>query len=465
VDLPGLTYAWAFGDGATSTAQSPSHAYAAAGSYPVTLTVTDADGLKATSSTTATVSAGSSQPFPNNGNPPPLPPPTGPVVNVSTVSQLQSAVANLQSGQTILIAPGTYKLTDTLYVPQNLTNVAIRGASGKAADVVIQGDAVLDPTAPYSGSAIWGAGSGISGTLPNGIWMSNVQGVTVGDLTIKDFVDDAIQLNAGVQSPLIHDVVMLDTGEQLLKSNPDGSGGGVNNGVVEYCTIGYTVAAPNNYTNGIDLHTTQNWVIRDNLFQNNYTTNPMTTVSSGAMVGPAILIWNGSKNATVVGNTFVNNQHEIAFGLSGPSSITDDNSGGVIANNMIYRSGGQHGDVGIEVWNSPNTEVAYNTVILNGDYPNAVEYRFATTTGVKILYNLTDSAITQRDGASATVTGNVTSGVSSSWFVNEAIGDLHLTSKATGAIGKGTFLPEVSTDYDGQARPSNGPTDVGADQH
>ncbi len=45
-------------------------------------------------------------------------------------------------------------------------------------------------------------------------------------------------------------------------------GGGVNNGIVEYCTIGYTVAAPNNYTNGIDVHTGQNWIIRDNVFQN-----------------------------------------------------------------------------------------------------------------------------------------------------------------------------------------------------
>ena len=30
----------------------------------------------------------------------------------------------------------------------------------------------------------------------------------------------------------------------------------------------------------------------------------------------------------------------------------------------------------------------------NGDYVNAVEYRFTNTTGVQILYNLTDAAIT-----------------------------------------------------------------------
>jgi PKD repeat protein len=463
VDQPGLQYAWAFGDGGTGSGQSPTHTYSTAGTYTTTLTVTDPDGLTASSSATVTVSAGS-EPFPNNGNPPSLPPPTGTVINVSTDSQLESAVANLQSGQTIMIAPGTYKLADTLWVPQGINNIAIRGASGKAGDVVIEGDAVLDPTAPYNGSAVWGPGSGISGTIQFGIWLGNVQGVTVGDVTLKNFIYDAIILNAGVQSPLIHDVVMLDSGEQLLKSNPDGSGGGVNNGVVEYCTIGYTVAAPNDYTNGIDVHTGQNWVIRDNFFKNIYTTNPNSFAGPGGLAGPAILVWNHSKNFTVVANAFVNNQREIAFGLSDPGTITDDNTGGLIANNMIYRSGGQNGDVAIGVWNSPGTEVAYNSVILNGDYFNAVEYRYATTTGVKVLYNLTDAAITARDGASATVTGNVTTGAQSSWFVNEAVGDLHLTAQASGAIGKGTYLAEVGTDYDGQARPTGGPTDVGADQ-
>jgi PKD repeat protein len=464
----GFTYTWNFGDGSTGTGASPTHTYATAGTYTVTLTATDKDGgASAPASATVTVSAapsGSSQPFPSNANPPALPAPTGTVINVSTVSQLQSAVSNLQSGQTILIAPGTYNLTGTLYVPQGLTNIAIRGASGKAADVVLKGDAVLTSSAPYSGSAVWGSGSGISGTMPFGIWLGNVQGVTIGDLTIENFVDDAIILNAGVQSPLIHDVVMLDTGEQLLKSNPDGSGGGVNNGVVEYCTIGYSTAAPNNYTNGVDVHTGQNWTIRNNLFENILTTNPLTTVTSGAQAGPAVLIWNGSKNCTTVGNTFINCQREIAYGLSAPSTITDDNSGSLIANNMIYRSGAQHGDVAIGVWNSPGTVVADNTVILNGDYVNAVEYRFATTTGVQILYNLTDAAITQRNGATATVTGNITN-AQASWFVNESVGNLHLTAAAISAIGHGGSVAQVSTDYDGQPRPTGSAPDVGADQY
>ena len=68
-----------------------------------------------------------------------LPAPPGSVVNVSTEAQLQNAVAQLQSNTTILVAPGIYTLTRTLYINGTLTNVARRGSSGNANDVMLQG--------------------------------------------------------------------------------------------------------------------------------------------------------------------------------------------------------------------------------------------------------------------------------------------------------------------------------------
>ena len=47
---------------------------------------------------------------------PPLPAPTGRVVSVATVAQLQAAVAALTSKTTILIQPGTYRLTQQLRI-------------------------------------------------------------------------------------------------------------------------------------------------------------------------------------------------------------------------------------------------------------------------------------------------------------------------------------------------------------
>jgi len=56
-------------------------------------------------------------------------------VNVATEPQLQAAVAGLTSNTTILIAPGTYTLANTLYVNGMFTNVALRGSSGLFTDL------------------------------------------------------------------------------------------------------------------------------------------------------------------------------------------------------------------------------------------------------------------------------------------------------------------------------------------
>jgi len=435
--LDTFTYAWNFGDGTTSTLSSPSHTYSAYGSYTVTLTVTDKDGAAGSASKSVTVQAASStSTFPNNVNVPALPAPTGTVINVSTAAQLQTAVANLQSNQTIMIAAGTYNLTDTLWIAQNVTNVAIRGATGKVGDVVING-------------------AGMSGSILFGFWAGNVQGLTIADLTLQGFADHGILLNTGVQSPLFHNLHIVDTGEQFIKSNPDGNGGGVNNGIVEYCTIEYSTFAPGTYTNGVDVHTGANWIIRNNVFRN--------IRAQGGLAGPAILVWNHSSGTVTQNNTFINNQIDIAYGLQELSSGTD-HSGGIIANNFIYHPVGSGGDIAIMVNDSPNTQVFHNTVLMNGNYPNAIEYRFAETTGVIINNNLTDASIASRDGATATVSNNLTS-AQSAWFVNATVGDLHLKSTATAAIDKVTAPSQVTSDYDGQTRTSGSLADYGADEY
>jgi hypothetical protein len=51
------------------------------------------------------------------------------IVNVSSEPQLQAAMGNLQAGDTVLIADGTYRLSSTLYI-NGKDNVTIRGTSG-----------------------------------------------------------------------------------------------------------------------------------------------------------------------------------------------------------------------------------------------------------------------------------------------------------------------------------------------
>jgi hypothetical protein len=172
-------------------------------------------------------------------------------------------------------------------------------------------------------------------------------------------------------------------------------------------------------------------------------------------------MWNESKDSIVDANLFLNVQYGIAFGLN--PNKTNDHIGGIVRNNIIYRSSSQGGDVGITINNSAGTKVLNNTVILSGTYPNAIEYRFPSTTGVDIRYNLTDAAVQVRDGATGTVSNNVINS-QPSWFVNASASDLHLTAMATAAIDKAQLHPDVKTDYDDEPRPQGLAPDVGADE-
>jgi hypothetical protein len=371
--------------------------------------------------------------------PAPLPPPAGAVVNVSTVAQLQNAVASIASNTTIIIAPGTYNLTGTLYINGSFTNVGIRGATDNRDDVVIVG------------RGMQAAGDG---GVPFGIWAGgNVRGVTIANLTIRDVYYHPIMLNAGAQSPLIHNVRLVNAGQQFIKASPDGSGGGVDNGIVEYSIMEYDTTARDDYTNGVDVHTGDNWVIRHNLFRN-------IRAPQGALAGPAILMWNASTNTTVDGNTFVDCQREIALGLI--ERTPNDHSGGVVTNNFIARS--VAGDSAIYIADSPNTQVLHNSIFIAGTYASPIEYRFAHTTGVVIANNVLDGTIAARDGASGSVSGNYTA-ATSALFVNPAAGDLHLRPTATVLLNRVAAPPAAAgVDWDGHARPA-GSTDIGADEY
>jgi hypothetical protein len=362
------------------------------------------------------------------------------VVNVSNVSQLQAAVTNIASNTTIMIAPGTYNLTAPLYVNGTYTNVAIRGASGSRDDVVLVGK---------------GMSASTDGGVPYGIWVGgNVRGITIADLTIRDVYTHPINLNAGTQSPLIRNVRLINAGEQFIKSNPDDAGGGVDNGIVEYSSLEYTTTSRDAYTNGVDVHTGANWIIRNNQFLN-------LRAPQGQLAGPAILMWNASSNAIVDGNTFINCQREISMGLI--ERTPNDNSGGIVRNNFIYRNSSISGDAAILIGDSPGTQVLQNSILVSGTYPSPIEYRFAGTTNAVIANNLLDGIIQARDGATASVSGNVTT-ASAALFVNPASGDLHLKASATSVMNKITTVPAgAQVDWDGQARP-NGATDVGADE-
>jgi hypothetical protein len=388
------------------------------------------------------------------GDAPPLPMAGKRIVNVANDTQLQTAMGNLQNGDTILLADGVYNLSSSLYV-RGRNNVTIRGAAGSS-NVVLVGRGMNNTN---------------YGNVPFGIW-SDSTNTTIAHLTISNTWDNEIIFNAGAQSPLVYCVRLIDAGSQFIKANPtDANAGlGISNGVVEYCWFEYTGSPPDDhgtgvgYFNGISAHTAQNWIIRGNLFKNLH--NPD---SGHYLWNAAVLFWDHSAGTLTEQNTFINVDRAVAYGLWNTTPFFD-HAGGTIRNNFVTLLPGlmsasrtANSDGSIVAWNSPGTQIDHNTVLLNSNELYAIEFRFATTTNGAARNNLADAPVHLRDSATAALSSNLAS-ATPGMFVNPAAGDLHLLASATNAIDQGLTLSSVTNDFDGDRRPRGASSDIGADE-
>jgi hypothetical protein len=265
---------------------------------------------------------------------------------------------------------------------------------------------------------------------------------------------------ADADNAVIRDCVMRDAYEQMIKItlNIDDRRVSGDNGLIENCVFEYTAGiGPQYYIGGVDGHGAKNWTIRGNTFRN--IKSPESRVAEHA-----VHFWTDSTDIVVERNLIIDCDRGIGFGMHDPAA----NRGairGIIRNNMIYSSGSGKGpaaDVGIILESSPGTQVYNNTIIMENGYPAAIEYRWSSTTGVKIYNNFTNAQIRSRDGAVAELAGNLTNATAAS-FVNLAGGNLHLAGTSP-AINVGTAIATVTDDFDGQPRTA-GAYDVGADEY
>ena len=349
------------------------------------------------------------------------------------------AAANRSGGnRTILVRDGIYSLNGTLNV--TAPNVTIAGQSGARANVVIQGDA-MGPGARI-GNLIRVAG----------------RNFRLSDVTLQKSGFHLIQIagESDADAPVIRNCILRDAYQQMIKVSNDPAARGVSSddGLVENCLFEYTAGTgPQFYIGGIDAHGSRNWVVRSNTFRN--IASPSRSVAEFA-----VHFWDGSAGNIVERNLIINCDRGIGFGLDGKG-----NTGGIIRNNMIYHAdnASRFADTGIALTESPGTQVYNNTVVMDNGFPRAIEYRFASTTGVLIVNNLTNKPIVSRNGASGVVSNNVTNAVRS-WFVNPANGDLHLASPIGSVVAAGQIVPGLSNDFDGHPRPVGAKIDIGAHQ-
>lgn len=359
---------------------------------------------------------------------PALPAPIGAVIDVSSEADLRAQVQNAAAGSTLLLSPGIYHMESFVHI--TVPGLVVRGATGD------RGDVILD------------FGGMISGHF--GI-LVEADVVTIANLTIRNAHDHGVSINYRDRITL-YNLHILDTGDQLVKVNPGGDGS--EDGLLACSRLEYSTSAPDDYTNGISAHQASRWVVRDNEW--------VRIRGYQDATGPTILFWSGSVDTIVERNMLLDCYRGIAFGNAGHSGI--DHTGGVVRNNMLAFN--MPHDTAIEMVHAANWMVAFNTVLLlnpAGGLNWGMEARYAESQGT-FAYNLTNMAIWEdRDGASATLLGNLES-ASESWFANPVMGDLHLFPTTSQAIDQGRPLTQVTGDYDGQPRPSGSATDLGADE-
>ena len=206
---------------------------------------------------------------------------------------------------------------------------------------------------------------------------------------------------------------LYDAGEQLVKGVPGADDVRIEfselfltNGAIDHPAVANTC-----YTNAIDGVGDARWIVRDNLIHD-------IRCQDLTLAGPAILLWQGSSDTLVERNTILDSSRGIAFGLNGPN----DHMRGIARNNFISWNAAATYAVDVPIYTtSPNAEVLNNTALTAGKYPNAIEVRYASVTGVQVSENLLDAPIMSRDGAPLTLFANIAD-AQAAWFVNPAGG-------------------------------------------
>ncbi len=388
---------------------------------------------------------------------PALPEPSGNVVRVSSVAELEAAVSNAVPNQTIVIANGTYQLTSRINIRQE--GLTIRGESNDRSKVVLLGDGFEKERKDIS-----------SASEMFTVWAPNV---TIANLTLKDASVHGIAFKGESETTPhglhVYNVAIYDIGQRYIKGTayPGGKGGYIESGVIEYCHFEQTRKikpfrddiADGDYVGGFDAMNLKDWIVRDNVFIN----------IRGAMSGGrgAVFVWINSMGTIVERNVFIGNDRSIAFGNPYvPDHVTHHHTGGIIRNNFIYS---RSYTMGIELCATKDVKVYNNTIVNeNPDYPLAVKCAHERTEGLEIKNNLVRGLISScpYQPAEAVVEKNLTQ-VPWMWFEDPSNGNLKLTHEGFVGIRRMEDTPnfrppEVKDDFFGN--PRKGRYELGAHQ-
>jgi len=280
---------------------------------------------------------------------------------------------NQESNLTVLIKDGTYILPRRIIIDGK--TVTYKSISNNRNSVVLKGQ-------------------GFTGSVHN---IFSIQGsrVYIQNLTIGEVANHGIQIHGekNISHIFLQNLRFYDIREQMLKVSFDSKtpSNHADYGFVENCLFEFTKGhAFQSYTGGIDVHHGENWVVKNNIFKNIRT-------ADGSLTEGAIHFWNDSKNTIITGNKIFNCDRGITLGLD-----TSSHFGATIRDNIIHTIM----DTGIYLCNARDVDVNQNTVFIDSNYPNAIEYRFDQSRDITIQNNITNKQIVSRDGGNARILEN-----------------------------------------------------------
>lgn len=372
---------------------------------------------------------------------PALPKPTGKVVRVATIEEFKKALQTVEHGSTILLSDGIYR-TDSLLL-QDRERITIRSESGNREKVILDGE-----------------GMAVKGKRHWALALHGTSDFTIADITMRNF-DYGVYIfgDGNVQRPLIHNMKFQNiwvrgvkgtharwvwdhwdeahrhSPEQIEKVLP-------HDGRIQYCLFVNDRPKENtndgfggDYISGIDMACVARWTISDNTFVD-------IRGHNGGGRG-AIFVWMESREVIAERNVIVNCDRGISFG--NPSGEPPHMTRGIVRNNFIVAGARQ----AIEFHQTADC-IACNNTVYGRDfaYERTVEFQTGNRSP-RFINNLVHGRMYMQEGVEqqSNIVGDLTG-----WFVNPAIGDLHLDNKAADAAGKAVPLGEVKEDMDRHSR-------------
>jgi len=377
---------------------------------------------------------------------PVLPPPSGPTIEKypADADSLRATIADAASGTTILLHDGFYDMSggdSTHRLVFSTPGLILRSVSGNREAVTLDGGYVTGELVSIQASD-----------------------TTIADISLSRAYYHPIHASGPdtpIENILIHNVHIIDPGEQAVKVNAVGVGT-VDNSTLECSHLeltdtGRPFIRNNCYTGGLDAHLATGWLVRRNLIEGFW--------CEGGLSEHGIHMWRQCVDTVVEENLIIDCARGIGFGLG---SGADGHTGGIIRNNFVAAddaglfASSSGFDSGISLWGADDAEVYHNTVAsTQAASASSIEWRYISTS-VTLSNNLVTDRIWDRGGTSYLATN--TEYAPLALFADVAAGDLHLVDSNSSPVGGGTVLTPGSAEVDFDGQPRDAEPDIGADE-